>query len=185
MASSVIHLAVAKEYYKHHFDLDYDMFIKGTLYPDACEDKDAAHYTNPKRGKSNFEHVQGKVRLYAFLKDHPTLDSFTLGWFLHLTTDYLFFDSFFSKEYLDSHTYEEFCHDLYYGYNCLTDYLTSKYHVLERDYQAYPGEYYPGIGYHECIFNIEDMDNFITKTSKIDIPKYITKIREVKQNVNP
>ncbi len=45
MASSAIHLAVAKKYYEKNNISDYDNFIAGSLYPDAADDKDQAHYT--------------------------------------------------------------------------------------------------------------------------------------------
>lgn len=91
MASATIHLAIAKKYLEKHNELDYEKVIAGTLYPDATEDSDKSHYTDINRGKDNISHVRGKVNLYAFLKEHKTLDDFELGWFLHLVTDYLFF----------------------------------------------------------------------------------------------
>ena len=50
MASSAIHLAVAKKYYERNNIYDYDNFIAGSLYPDAADDKNQAHYTDSNRG---------------------------------------------------------------------------------------------------------------------------------------
>lgn len=74
MASASIHLAIAKKYLEKHKDLEYKEFIKGTLYPDAAEDNDATHYTLKNRGTDNVSHVQSKVQLYDFLKEHETMD---------------------------------------------------------------------------------------------------------------
>lgn len=40
MASSAIHLAVAKKYFEKNNILNYEKFIAGSLYPDASNDKD-------------------------------------------------------------------------------------------------------------------------------------------------
>ena len=51
MASSEIHLAVAKKYFEKNNILNYEKFIAGSLYPDACENKDQTHYTDSNRGR--------------------------------------------------------------------------------------------------------------------------------------
>lgn len=185
MASATIHLAIAKKYLENHQNLNAEKVITGTLYPDATKNKDQAHYTNPNRGKDNLSHLQGKVNLYAFLSEHKTLDDFKLGWFLHLVTDYLFFKECFTIEYLQNHSYEEFCKDLYYAYNHLNLYLTQKYHITKEDYKAYPTEYYPGVPYENCTLSKEMIDAFINKVSKIDLDEYIKKIQKHQSNVKP
>lgn len=78
MASSAIHLAVAKKYYERNNISDYDNFIAGSLYPDAADDKDQAHYTDSNRGTNNVSYLQSKVSLYSFLKERKELDDFEL-----------------------------------------------------------------------------------------------------------
>lgn len=185
MASASIHLAIAKKYLEKHKDLEYKEFIKGTLYPDAAEDNDATHYTLKNRGTDNVSHVRGKVQLYDFLKEHETMDSFEKGWFLHLVTDYLFFQECFKTEYLLSKSYQEFCKELYHAYDCVNLYMEEKYHVIKEDYEAYPCEYYPGIPYEKCILSKEMIDAFIEQVSSIGLEKYILKIKEKKQNCKP
>ena len=89
MASSEIHLAIAKKYFEKNNILNYEKLIAGSLYPDACENKDQTHYTDSNRGNDNISHVRGKVNLYSFLEERKELDDFELGWFLHLVTDVL------------------------------------------------------------------------------------------------
>lgn len=153
MASSAIHLAVAKKYYERNNIYDYDNFIAGSLYPDAADDKNQAHYTDSNRGTNNVSYLQSKVNLYSFLKGRKELNDFELGWFLHLVTDYLFFDECFSKEYLLENSYEKFREDLYFAYNCLEKYVSDKYNIDKNDYKSYPSEYYPGFEYKECILS--------------------------------
>jgi len=185
MASSAIHLAVAKQYLKNNKNLNYRNVIAGSLYPDAVEDNDKSHYTDLNRGSDNVSHIRGKVNLYEFLKEHEILNDFELGWFLHLVTDYLFFEECFTTEYLLKNSYKDFCKDLYFAYNCLTDYLEEKYNITKIDYQDYPSEYYPGIPYEECIISKNMIDKFINRVSVINITEYIEKIKKDKKNVTP
>ena len=61
MASSVIHLAIAKKYLEKNTFLNYKNVIDGTLYPDAVDDNDKSHYTDINRGSDNVSHVRGKL----------------------------------------------------------------------------------------------------------------------------
>lgn len=185
MACLSLHLAIAKNYLKQQKNLNYEEVIKGTLYPDAASDNDKTHYTEKNRGNDNVSHVRGKVNLYAFLEEHPKLTDFEFGWFLHLVTDYLFFQECFTTEYLLSKSYEEFCKELYHAYDCVNLYMEEKYNITKEDFKDYPSEYYPGIPYEDCILPKEMVDNFIKRVSSIDLEKYIVKIKENKQNCKP
>ncbi len=118
------------------------------------------------------------------MKEHNNLNDFELGWFIHLITDYLFFKECFREEYLKSISYETFYKDLYDAYECLNNYITEKYQITMDDYKAYPGEYYPGKEYHECILTKEEIDHFINEVSSIDIDKYIKLIKKEKKNIS-
>lgn len=185
MASSVIHLAIAKKYLEKNTTLNYKNVIDGTLYPDAVDDNDKSHYTDINRGSDNVSHVRGKVNLYEFLAEHESLSDFELGWFLHLVTDYLFFEECFTTEYLLNNSYESFCKDLYFAYNCLNTYIPEKYHITKDDYAGYPSEYYPGIPYEDCILPKDMIDKFINRVSSVNLDEYIKKIRKSKKNVKP
>lgn len=104
MASSAIHLAIAKKYLEKHSELNYAQVIAGTLYPDATKDKDLSHYNSKDLGHDNVSHVRSKVNLYHFLEEHHHLNDFEVGWFYHLVTDYLFFEECFTEEYLLGHS---------------------------------------------------------------------------------
>lgn len=185
MACATIHLAVSKKYLEKHNELDYDEVLARTLYPDAVEDNNKSHYTEKNRGKDNVSHIRSKVNLYKFLEEHKTMDDFELGWFLHLVTDYLFFEECFTIEYLLNNSYKDFCKDLYFAYDCLNLYLSEKYEIVEADYKSYPSEYYSGIPYQECILPIEMINRFINRVSQIDINDYIKKIKANEKNIKP
>lgn len=186
MANATIHLAIAKQYLERNpATINYQQFIAGSLYPDATDNNIKTHYTNPNRAEDLLSRLRGRVNLSAFLEEHQNLTDFELGWFLHLTADYLFFNDFFKKEYLEKISYQDFCKDLYFAYDHLNNYLAEKYHITKDDYQAYPSQYYPGLPYEDCLLKITEIDCFINRVSSIDLPKYMKKIKTNKTNVKP
>lgn len=185
MASPVIHLAIAKKYLEKNKNLNDKEVIAGTLYPDATSNNDKSHYTDPNRGSDNLSYIRGKVNLFAFLEEHKELNDFEIGWFLHLVTDYLFFENCFSKEYLLNNSYEKFCQDLYFAYDCLNTYIPEKYGITKSYYNDYPSEYYPGIPYEDCLLSKEMIDEFIDFVSSIPLIEYIEKLKKHKNNIAP
>lgn len=125
------------------------------------------------------------LKFYNIANENKSLDAFKLGWFLHLVTDYLFFEECFTEEYLLNTSYNDFCRDLYFAYDHLNLYLTQKYHISKDDYKDYPSEYYQGFPYENCILSKETVDAFINRISSIDLDKYIKKIQKHQSNIKP
>ena len=110
MAGFVIHLAVAEEYLKFsQKNENYNEFIDGVIAPDMVKDKSLTHY-----GEKSSE-----VQLDRFLEDKNLENSFNRGYFLHLITDYIFYNKFFDK----------YSKDIYHDYDILNSYLIEKYKV--------------------------------------------------------
>ncbi len=112
MPGYVIHLSVAEEYLKKHQNTkeNYNEFIEGVIFPDGVKDKSETHY-GAKSSVSN---------LYEFLKENDIDNSFKKGYFLHLLTDYLFYN-----KYVDSMS-----NDMYNDYDILNAKLIEKYNVV-------------------------------------------------------
>lgn len=111
MPGYVIHLAVAEEYLKKHNTKkeNYDEFIDGVLAPDGVKDKSITHYGR----------LSAEANLEKFLNEHSIESSFDRGYFLHLLTDYLFYNKYV----------EVFSNDMYNDYDILNKYLIEKYNV--------------------------------------------------------
>ena len=63
------------------------------------------------------------------MKNENIESDYQKGVFLHLITDYLFFNNFFEYKYLKNISYLEFCKDLYYSYDLTNQYLKEKYEI--------------------------------------------------------
>ncbi|MCF0124510.1 MAG: hypothetical protein HUJ68_01930, partial [Clostridia bacterium] len=112
MPGYVIHLSVAQEYLKKHKNKkeDYNSFIEGVLYPDSVSDKSLTHY-GVKSSKSN---------LFEYIKHNKIDTSFYRGYFLHLLTDYMFYNRYIDTMIKDI---------MYNDYDLLNSMLIEKYKV--------------------------------------------------------
>ena len=95
MASAIIHLAVAKELKKHLSVTDEKDYYLGAIAPDISkqigQDRDISHFIiNTKPDIPNID---------IFIDKYPNFkyNSFSLGYFIHLYTDKLWFDGFINK----------------------------------------------------------------------------------------
>lgn len=170
MAGYVIHLAVAEEYLRKHDNNEkYDEFIQGVIFPDGVEDKSRTHY-----GKNS-----SHVNLVDFLSENNLDTSFKRGYFLHLFTDYLFYN-----KYIDT-----FSKDIYNDYDLLNKELMKKYNVM------LPSEIKNKVFFKSQgnlkILTVELMKRVIDEISEYDIdstkkeilenPKKWSKYRELKR----
>ncbi len=155
MAGYVIHLAVGVEYIKRHKNeiKNYKEFIEGIIYPDNVSDKSLTHYGE----KSS------KVHLKDFLVEHEINTSFEKGYFLHLITDYLFYNKFL----------DYFSKKIYDDYDMSNKYLIEKYKV------KIPEEVKNKI-FYKCggtkLFTLNSISKFIEKTAQYDLEYIKTKV---------
>ena len=148
MAGYVIHLAVAEEYIKNYpKDIDdYKEFIEGVIYPDSVKDKSLTHY-GTKSSKPN---------LKLLFEDKDINNSFNKGYFLHLLTDYLFYNRFL----------DYFSKDIYNDYDILNKVLIERFEVKIPDSVKNSVFYLEG---ETKILNLEETIEFIINTAKHNI----------------
>lgn len=170
MSGYVIHLAIAEEYIRKHKNENnnYDEFIRGVIFPDGVGDKSKTHY-----GQSS-----SKVNLQSFLREHEINSSFEKGYFLHLLTDYLFYN-----RYIDT-----FSKEVYNDYDIINSHLMKKYNV------TLPERVKSRVSFKEGktkILSLEKAQKIIDDISSMDLevvkkqieenPEEWTRIKKLKQ----
>lgn len=110
MLGYVIHLAVGKVYLKHNQIEDVAQFEEGIIAPDLSSDKSKSHYGQ----------FSSSPDLNKFINEKGIDSSYLEGYFLHLLTDYLFYNRFLKS--WDS--------SLYTDYNKLNRKLIQKYGIV-------------------------------------------------------
>lgn len=94
MASAIIHLAVAKELKKYLNVSDEKDYYLGAIAPDISkqigQNRDISHFITNQKDNPNIN---------LFIRRYPNFkyNSFSLGYFIHLYTDKLWFNGFLNK----------------------------------------------------------------------------------------
>lgn len=131
-----IHLAIAKEYLKHHPEIkNEEAFYEGSIAPDFAEDKKESHYTKETSNEDLINYLNNKVHIFPFLQTTNVKTDYNKGLFLHLITDKLFFTKFLDQNYLKSVTYSEYINDLYYSYKCTNPVIINHYQLPMEKYE--------------------------------------------------
>ena len=183
-----IHLAIGKRYIEKQKNIikNENSFYNGLVAPDLVTDKKVSHFTSETNINNLEKYLQGKVRLDLYLKENKVETDFEKGVFLHLFTDYLFFNEFFKKEYIKNITYQDFVRDLYYSYEKKNDYLNKKYNI---DFSIFGDRLIKNIEKNKkeknlkedmknrkLIFSEKDLDEFIEKVSSINIDEVVNEV---------
>lgn len=160
MASYMIHLAIAEEYLRKNPNEkeEHDEFMKGAIYPDTVSDKTKTHYA-----EDPFE-----SNVYRFLQENEVDSSFKKGHFLHVLTDYMFYNR----------CIESWSEDIYIDYDILDEKLVKKYNVSTLPYDA---EKYAHSHHKNCelkILNASMVDKFIHEISEMNLNSIIEEIKE-------
>ena len=127
MAGFNIHLAIGKSYIDNYPINNINSFYNGIVAPDLALNKVISHYTSC-TDKSNLEYYLSKrVELYDYLINNTINSDYDKGIFIHLLTDYLFYNYLFDKEYIRNIDINIFNNDLYHSYDNTDKYLEIKY----------------------------------------------------------
>ncbi len=162
MPGYVIHLAIAEEYLEKHKDKaeEHDKFIKGVIFPDGVADKSLTHYGE----------CSSKSNLYNYLQHNDMNESFKRGYFLHLLTDYLFYNKYietFSKKIV------------YNDYDILNKGIMDKYNVVIPE-EIKPYVFFKNEGKPK-ILTKELVEKFIEDVSNLDLDIVEKQVKENKE----
>lgn len=97
MASYTIHLAVAKLYLEKHPKIKQDVFNRGVVMPDLL-----------KKPESHYGMATSSPNLEKFKSTNNLQDDFKKGYYLHLKTDYLYYNEFITKEQFTEKIYDDY-----------------------------------------------------------------------------
>ena len=152
MPGYVIHLAVGKVYSKKNKINDIESFERGIIAPDLAKDKSKSHY-GPYTSDPD---------LNRFLREKRITNEFDEGYFLHLVTDYLFYNRLLKN--WNEHVYDD--------YDKLNGRIIEKYNIV------LPEEILEVVktkdGKLESL-NEEQIYRFIDVVGKIDIREMLRK----------
>ncbi len=156
MAGYVIRLAVAEEFIRKHpnYIKDYNSFIDGIIYPDNVSDKSLTHY-GP---------LSSQVHLDKYFEERDILTDFDKGYFLHLVTDYLFYNKFlkiFNKEVMHN------------DYDLTNREIENRFNVIVPD------------SVKDCVFYEEGTPRILNIDETIDFIEEVAKynLEEIKEAV--
>ena len=134
MPSFNIHLAVAKRYLEKNPGIIWNKqdFYDGNIAPDLTDDKLATHYSLPRVEGDLPSHINSKVGIASVYK-LPIDTDFEKGIFLHLLTDYVFYNFYFDKTFIKNYPADKFTIDMYASYNATNPSLVEKYNISYDD----------------------------------------------------
>ena len=193
MASFSIHLAVAKRYLDKWQINNESEFYRGAVAPDFTDDKRKAHYSGTYTDELK-NNLANKVRLNEYLKSNIVNNDYEVGVFLHLVTDYLFFNSFFDEETINRYGFKEFFRNMYYSYDLIGEEVIEKYEIgdiiesmpeLKVNIEVKRKQELATTEGLENLLPMEKLGNFIEYVSDVDLAHYISCISEADRNILP
>ena len=152
MPGYVIHLAVGKVYSQNNEINDLERFKEGIIAPDIEEDKSKSHY-GP---------YSSSPGLNEFLEKQGIKDSYNEGYFLHLLTDYLFYNKYLEK-------WEQ---SIYDDYDIINENIIKRYEI------EIPSQVQEKVKFKQgnlSILNEDDIYKFIDFVGKINVRQIVSK----------
>lgn len=152
MPGYIIHLAVGKVYSKNNKIECLEEFERGIIAPDMAQDK----------AKSHNGPYSSNPGLYKYIQNNKILTNYQEGYFLHLVTDYIFYNQFLEK--WDSCIYED--------YDKLNNKIAHKYEIVV------PNEIQEIVRFKKgesTLLKEKEIYHFIHSVGNIDIRQMIEK----------
>ena len=170
MASLYMHLFVAQEYLKKNSNKEKENeFIEGSIAPDLVDDKPKSHY-GP---------ITAKPNLRAFLKNNNVNNSYYRGYFLHLLTDYLFYNYLIDiDKVVEQIGVEEWKRKLYKDYNGISSKIANRINIETPEQLK---KYVVSEEEATELFREQDLFDFLVNIARINIDEMVKKIQKEKE----
>jgi len=133
MANLYTHLAIAKKYIEKHPGKieNAQSFYDGNVMPDLVDEKgkESTHYGNRDERKDLLKRMRNKVGLFEFLQNNKLDTDLNRGRFLHLYTDWEYYNNLLAADYLSTVCLEQFQIDHIYTCIVHSKHVRDKYSV--------------------------------------------------------
>ena len=177
MASFYTHIAIAKRWLEKNpgIILDEQAFIDGNVEPDLTDDKNATHFGVRNPNSSLIRWNADKVSLEKFLATYQLDSDYNRGMYLHLMTDFVYYNQFLPSEYLETKMREDMIRDnsftaKHFNGHLIAEYGVSYYMTSHGDeLTAMVGAWDDAVVGGELLFSAEQLDEFIERMSETKI----------------
>lgn len=169
MACLAMHLAIAKKYLETNPKEDYEEITKGSYLPDIAEDKIISHYGKRIKINTIKDMLDSKVDIIKCIKATNLDESLSRGKFLHLLTDFLFYNFVYSKG-INNISPSEIGKMMYQDYDFVTGYIIKNYKIEIPKEVSHLVTNKEGLS-SEIFFTIKEIDKFIEILSNYNLGK--------------
>ncbi len=167
MACLAMHLAIAKKYLEYNQNENPDNIIRGSFLPDVAEDKVISHYGKKIKINSIKDMLYSKVDMIKCANSTNLEDSLSRGVFLHLLTDFLFYNFVYSKG-IDDISPSEIGKLMYKDYDFVTKYIIENYKIdIPKEIAQIVISKEGALS--ETFFTIKEIDKFIQILSRFNL----------------
>ena len=185
MASLILHEIIGELYCDKNDISDRDNLLYGNIAPDTLPtDKEQNHYVSHTNYSTYFDAISGRVNLSAFCKEKAIITPYLAGYFLHLVTDYIFYERliinnpnfarFIKEPYLQSAS------KMYKEYDRVAHFVCNKYPNI--DISKLPDFATTILEEPLTLFTKSQLSAFIETCSNLDLKKIYSDI--LKDNFN-
>jgi len=187
MASQFTHLAIAKLFIQNNPGLikNETAFYDGSILPDLTENKqNNSHYEDRSEKVDLIKRHREKVNPAAFLNANKLDNDLNRGVYLHLLTDWEYYNNHMDHDYLRSVQLPEAIRDFIYTSNMLDEHITKKYGIspnllsIKQQYYKTRAEWeqtdmkrYGTINpIGKLLLTPDQIDEFIMRMSRVTLP---------------
>ena len=179
MASLILHEIIGELYCEKNNIPDKEDFLSGNIAPDILPtDKEANHYTSKKSFTTYLDAIKGRVNLSNFCRVDNINTSYKKGYFLHLVTDYIFYERLIinNEKFADfiNSPYPHSSQKMYKDYERVAYFVCNNYPNI--DISKLPSFATPILEEPMTLFTNEEISNLIEICSNIDIDKLYKEI---------
>lgn len=167
MACLAMHLAIAKKYLEINPNENNELFIKGAYLPDIAENATKSHYGKNIQITSVKDMLDSKIDIVKCASEINLNDNLNKAIFLHLLTDFLFYNFVYNKK-IENMSPDEVRKLMYQDYDFTTNYIIKNYQICipkEISHKISSKEGEPS----STFFANNDIDNFINLISKLNL----------------